>query len=223
MIFILTFITLMITNANADIYKYIDENGTIHFTNTPTDNNYKKVMSENKTQLNFKRQSASTIDYQQILETKSREYNMETSLIKAVIKTESDWDAVAVSKKGAMGLMQLMPATARDMNVKNPFDPEENIEGGIKYLRYLLNKFNGDLSFALAAYNAGPKTVERFRGIPPIPETKNYVKRILSIYNANGSNLNEAPTIIYKVIHNDGTVLYTNTPLLHENYKLSRF
>jgi len=223
MSFILIFIALIFTNANADIYKYIDENGTIHFTNAPTGNNYKKVISEDKTQPNFKDQSVRTIDYQQVIEAKSKEYNMKTSLIKAVIRTESDWDAVAVSKKGAMGLMQLMPATARDMDVKNLFDPEENIEGGIKYLRYLLNKFNGDLSLALAAYNAGPKTVERFRGIPPIPETQRYVKRILSIYNANGSNSNEAPAIIYKVIHNDGTVLYTNTPLLHENYKPSRF
>jgi len=238
-IFSIAVFGLMYTNANADIYKYVDENGTIHFTNTPIGNNYKKIISEDKASSILKDQDTSTIpskadqlvakDYQQVIEAKSREYNMEASLIKAVIKTESNWDTGALSSKGAMGLMQLMPTTARDMDVKNPFNPEENIEGGVKYLRYLLNKFNGDLALALAAYNAGPETVERFKGIPPIPETQRYVKRILSVYspqantpqpdNTGGNNLHRASTIIYKVIYNDGTVLYTNAPLLHENPK----
>ncbi len=206
----------------ADIYKYVDENGVLHFTNTPENGNYKKIISEKKPSQNSKKKASKTSDYHQLVHSKSSEYNIEPSLVKAVIKTESNWDSLAVSQKGAMGLMQLMPSTANDMNVRNPFNPEENIEGGVRYLKYLLDKFNGDLSLALAAYNAGPKTVEKFGGVPPIPETQQYVKRVLAIYkNAGGSG--SAPTIIYKVIYSDGTVLYTNTPFPYEGYNLSRF
>lgn len=123
------------------------------------------------------------IPYHQIITRKSDKYRIEPSLIRAIIKVESNWDSKAVSRKGAMGLMQLMPSTAKDMKVKNPFDPEENIDGGTRYLRYLLNKFNGDITLAIAAYNAGPTKVMKFRGIPPIKETKQYVKKIFSIYS----------------------------------------
>jgi soluble lytic murein transglycosylase-like protein len=121
--------------------------------------------------------------YRHIIFTKSKEYEIEPSLVYAVIKVESNWDTKALSRSGAKGLMQLMPSTAKEMNVKNPFDPEENIEGGIRYLKYLLDKFNGDITLALAAYNAGPNKVRKFRGVPPIKETKRYVKRVLSFYN----------------------------------------
>ena len=206
----------------ADIYKYVDENGVIHFTNTPENSQYKKIISESKPQPKLKKNVPNTADYHQIVDNKSAKYNVEPSLVKAVIKTESNWDAAVVSQKGAMGLMQLMPSTANDMDVRNPFNPEENIEGGIRYLRYLLNKFDGDITLALAAYNAGPKTVEKFGSIPPIPETQQYVKQVLSIYK-NGSKSGSAPSIIYKVIYNNGTILYTNTPFPYEGYNLSKF
>ncbi len=206
----------------ADIYKYVDENGVIHFTNTPENSQYKKIISESKPQPKLKKNVPNTAHYHQIVDNKSAKYNIEPSLVKAVIKTESNWDAAVVSQKGAMGLMQLMPSTANDMDVRDPFNPEENIEGGIRYLRYLLNKFDGDLTLALAAYNAGPKTVEKFGSIPPIPETQQYVKQVLSIYK-NGSKSGSAPTIIYKVIYNNGTILYTNTPFPYEGYNLSKF
>ena len=121
--------------------------------------------------------------FRRIVFTKSKKYEIEPSLIYALIKVESNWDSRALSRSGAKGLMQLMPSTAKEMNVKNPFDPEENIEGGIRYLRYLLDRFNGDVTFALAAYNAGPSKVRKFKGVPPIRETQRYVNRILSIYN----------------------------------------
>ncbi len=224
----ITFIIALITFLTgwsfsfADIYKYIDENGVIHFTNTPENSQYKKIISESKPQPQSKKNVPNTAHYHQIVHSKSAKYNVEPSLVRAVIKTESNWDAAAVSQKGAMGLMQLMPTTANDMDVRNPFNPEENIEGGTRYLRYLLNKFDGDLTLALAAYNAGPKTVEKFGSIPPIPETQKYVKQVLSIYK-NGSKSGRAPSIIYKVIYNDGTILYTNTPFPYEGYNLSRF
>ena len=124
-----------------------------------------------------------TSAYHRIINNKSDKYRIESSLLKAVITVESNWNSKAVSHAGAMGLMQLMPTTANDMNVTNPFNPEDNIDGGAKYLRYLLDKFNGNLSYALAAYNAGPTRVKRHRGIPPIKETQQYVKRVLSMYN----------------------------------------
>jgi soluble lytic murein transglycosylase-like protein len=116
--------------------------------------------------------------------------------------------------------MQLMPSTANDMNVHNPFNPEENIEGGIKYLKYLLERFNGDLTLALAAYNAGPKTVEKFGLVPPITETRQYVSKVLSLYNGKMTSLAEdeqtekKPDPIYKIILEDGTVLFTNSTFL---------
>ena len=121
--------------------------------------------------------------YNNLVYIKSNKYNVEASLISAMIKVESNWNIKAVSDKGATGLMQLMPSTAREMAVKNPRNPEENIEGGIRYLRYLLDKFDGDVALALAAYNAGPGRVERYRGIPPITETQLYVEKVLSIYH----------------------------------------
>jgi hypothetical protein len=115
--------------------------------------------------------------------------------------------------------MQLMPSTANDMDVRNPFNPEENIAGGTKYLKYLLKRFNGDLILALAAYNAGPKTVEKFGLVPPITETKQYVHKVLSLYNGKityplTEDDSPKPDPIYKITLEDGTVLFTNSTFL---------
>jgi soluble lytic murein transglycosylase len=103
-------------------------------------------------------------------------------LIKAVIKAESDFNQNAVSHKGAQGLMQLMPGTAEDMKVEDPFNAEENIFGGTRYLSMMLSRFNNDMRLALAAYNAGPERVEGHRGIPPIPETKSFIEKVMQYY-----------------------------------------
>jgi soluble lytic murein transglycosylase-like protein len=196
----------------ADIYKYVDETGITYYTNVPEAKSYKKVISE-------KKDVAVSTDYGPIIHSMSDKYDIEPSLIKAIITVESNWNYNAVSNKGAMGLMQLMPSTAKDMSVGNPFNPEENIEGGTRYLRFLLDKFN-DLPLALAAYNAGPRTVESLGRIPYITETEQYVKKVLAIYKGK-SYTNSVR--IYKVTLDDGTVLFTNTPFAYQNFKVSKF
>jgi len=172
----------------ADIYTFTDQNGTVHFTNVPNDPRFRTKITESR----FRRPTGSVIArrstpgdpklYEQHIQRAASHYAMDPLLIKAVIKTESDFDCHAVSPKGAKGLMQLMPGTAADLNVWNPFDPQENIYGGTNYLRQMLARFGGNLPLALAAYNAGPARVEASRGIPQIPETQQYVKRVIHHY-----------------------------------------
>ena len=154
-------ITAFTKDSDARIVKYTDSNGTTHYTNIPETRVYKKEPSDHRA------------IYDRIIISKSNKYGLEPSLVRAVISAESNWDPQAVSKKGAVGLMQLMPSTAREMKL-DPFSPEENIEGGTRYLRYLLDRFDGNLDVALAAYNSGPSTVDRAGGIPSITETRKY-------------------------------------------------
>lgn len=164
---------LGISPALADIYRYVDVNGRVHFTNTPVHGYYKFYLKEPGSSRNAK-----THSYLDIIRHNAKRFELEEALVKAVIKVESNYRSKTVSKKGAQGLMQLMPETARDLKVKNAFDPSENIRGGSQYLRKMLDLFDYDLELALAAYNAGPGTVKRYGGIPPYDETRNYVKRV---------------------------------------------
>lgn len=231
------------TAAEADIYKSVSADGSLHFTNAPVDNKGgKMVLKEQesaKEQQNtakeqpkgFRRAVAAydSSDYHDIIDEKARQHNIDPQLIKAVIKTESNWKANAVSPKGACGLMQLMPATAALLGVADIFDPEENIDGGTRYLKYLLGKFNGNVTLALAAYNAGPKLVERKGRIPSIPETVAYVKKVMGYYNGDTMiNVNSQEiqreikkefNRIKKLILEDGTILFTNSYLANSYLK----
>jgi soluble lytic murein transglycosylase-like protein len=168
----------------ADIYKYEDETGVIHLTNVPTDATKKYTLIMREPRVIFNRKIARDINkFDPIITKSAQKHGMDPALIKAVIKAESNFNHQAVSPKGARGLMQLMPATASSLQVDDSFHPEKNIDGGVRYLRYLIRLFNGDLRLALAAYNAGEKAVMRYGGIPPYRETQDYVQRVLSYLN----------------------------------------
>lgn len=165
----------------ADVYVYKDKNGVLTFTNTPNHSGYHRVLRENRTE------GAGAIinaSYGELIQTASVRYNIDAELIRAVIKAESDFNARARSQKGAMGLMQLMPETARLHSVADAYDPSENVEAGARHLRMLLDRYQGDLELSLAAYNAGSGAVEKYRGIPPFSETREYVRRVLRFYDA---------------------------------------
>jgi soluble lytic murein transglycosylase-like protein len=186
-------LALAVSPVRADIYRYEDDDGIIHFTDAPTDKRFKVFMRDLKKdkQLRTKLQIASSVnpaEYEHIISTCAAKYGVSASLIKAVIHAESGYNPNAISSKGASGLMQLMPGTARSLKVSNSFDPQDNVEGGVKYLRFLLDTFRGDVSLAVAAYNAGLNKVAKYGGIPPYNETRTYVNRVLSYmqtYQAN--------------------------------------
>lgn len=168
----------------ADIYKHMDEEGVLHLTNVPSNPNVKYVMIMKEKRILL----SSSLDvkkYDHLINNAADKFNLDSALIKAVIKAESNFNHKAVSPVGAQGLMQLMPKTASTLNVKDSFQPEKNIEGGARYLRYLLNLYKGNLPLALAAYNAGEGAVAKHNyNIPPYRETQNYVKRVLSFYQS---------------------------------------
>jgi soluble lytic murein transglycosylase-like protein len=157
-------------------------------------------------------------DIDKLVQQSASRFQVDPDLVKAVIRVESGFDAKAVSSKGAMGLMQLIPATAQRFGVANPFDPKQNIEGGVNYLKHLLDLFGGDLKLSLAAYNAGEHTVQRFGGIPAIAETQNYVRRVTSIYQtgdapaaASRTTTKEPPKVpITRFVDEFGVVHFTN-------------
>jgi len=166
----------------ADIYKFTDEDGVTHLTNMPTEvnRNYVLLIKEKRVIIKIKGDIA---QYDAMIKKASDKYNVDYALIKAVIKAESNFNHRAVSPVGAQGLMQLMPQTAAQLNVEDSFHPEDNIDGGVRYLRYLIRLYNGNLSLALAAYNAGEGAVARYHNrIPPYPETQNYVQRVLQYF-----------------------------------------
>ncbi len=170
---------LVIPSAYADIYVFIDSQGVMHFTNTPTSSNYKVYMRET---LKRPRVWYSIESYDDVISEAARRNGIAFSLLKALIHAESYFNPRAVSKKGAMGLCQIMPHNLERLKVNDPFDPWENIMGGARYLKDMLDRFDNQLPLALAAYNAGPTAVERYNDIPPYPETMNYVQKVIKLF-----------------------------------------
>ena len=170
------FVFVTVPVAQADIYMFIDSQGVLHFTNTPTSSQYKLYIKERP------KPAAATIKYDEIIQEASDKFDLSFFLIKAIIKVESNFDSRAVSKKGALGLMQIMPQNLQAFNIREPYDPKDNIMGGSRYFKSLIERYSGKLPLALAAYNAGPTIVDKYRNIPPIKETEDYVKKVMKYF-----------------------------------------
>jgi len=197
------------TPAAAQVYKRTTSDGTTYFTNIQPTPTYQRVAYAVPASREPQRPSADYGLYSREIAEASARYGVPERLIWAVIRVESGFDPRAVSPKGARGLMQLMPETAAILGVRDIFNPRENIHGGARHLRGMMDRFHYDLPMAIAAYNAGERPVASFRGIPPYPETRDYVARVLRLYGApltwelQGSG-------IQQFVGRDGSVTYTN-------------
>ena len=213
--------------ALGEIYYQIDENGIAHFTNAPTSSEYRLLQPGVLPSVH--RLTAANIE--ELIEAFGAEHGLDSALIRAVIQVESNFNHRAISRKGAQGLMQLMPSTIWRLSVGDAYDPHENIGAGVRYLRQLLDQFQGDLRLALAAYNAGENAVLRYRGVPPYPETRDYVTKVLRLYrqmlgerSRNGvvKAVSRSvapppapappPPAIYRTQEASGAILYSNIP-----------
>jgi hypothetical protein len=201
---------LLAGSARAEVYRYVDEHGVVHLTDVPTGRSYARyepklhgsgkgisiitrrssILGLGRREIRYSLSSLSLTakggraepsSYDALIQQVARRYEVPAALIKAVVKTESNFQRHAVSSKGAQGLMQLMPGTAADLGVEDAFSPEENLRGGTRYLRAMIDRY-GDWKHALAAYNAGPGRVDQYGGIPPYRETREYVERVLHYY-----------------------------------------
>ncbi|MBI4611849.1 MAG: transglycosylase SLT domain-containing protein [Candidatus Rokubacteria bacterium] len=216
----------------AGSFRFVDQDGVVHFTNAPSDPRYQqRGLGESEPEMSRQAPAPSRQNaYGAAIRQAAERYGVEPGLVEALIGVESAFDPWAVSRKGARGLMQLMPETAVALGVRNSFNPLQNIEGGVRYLRYLLDRYGGNLPLALAAYNAGPRVVEGYRGIPPYPETWLYVRRVIELYRnreestlVNGevapppevvSQLGGSAQLVYRYADPAGSVTYTNIPPL---------
>ncbi len=191
-IFLLTLFTGLFVSDSvcADIYRYEDADGVVHFTDSPTDKKFKIFLKDLRKdrQLRTRFKTAASVnpqEFEHLIKASATKYGVSPALVRAVIQAESGYNPHAVSRAGASGLMQLMPGTAKSLNVSNTFDPKQNVDGGVRYLKFLLDTFKGDVSLALAAYNAGLSKVARYGGIPPYQETRTYVNRVLANMQTN--------------------------------------
>jgi soluble lytic murein transglycosylase len=219
-------LTTLASPAWADsTYQFQDEQGVVHYTNVPGDPRYGFVRRDPEPQ----RDKPAAADgggsfsrglraFAHIIRSAAARYGVDTRLVEAIVQTESAGNPTAVSPKGARGLMQLMPERAAELGVRDSFDPAQNVDGGVRHMRDLLQRFGGDVTLALAAYNAGEAAVRAHGGVPPYAETREYVRRIRALYSGGGPltssavALITAPQRIYRQVDEDGTLTFTNLP-----------
>jgi len=196
--------------ARAETYQFAGPDGTVHYTNAPIDPRYRRMANLSGSTEGWLHGPAavSAPSLTEMIRIAAGRYGVPEQLVSAVIRVESGFNPQAVSRKGARGLMQLMPQTASILGVRDLFDPRDNIEGGVRHLRGLIDRFGNNLPLVLAAYNAGEGAVNTHGGIPPYPETRAYVGRILAILG--GDSLARISDSTYRYVADDGTVVYTN-------------
>ena len=212
------------TRPDAAVYGYVDAEGTPHYTDAPTKSNFRPLPG-------FGLPPGANLErgqYAELIHAIASDNGVDPALVKAIIRAESNFDQRAVSRKGAQGLMQLMPGTAGRYAVGNAFDPAENIRGGVRHLRFLQDRFPGQVHLAIAAYNAGEGAVLRYKGIPPYAETRQYVSRVLRLYDqanvlpvsarrtgaADRAPAGSTTAKVYRQMGSDGTPHYSNLPPL---------
>ncbi len=175
-------LSLLPHTAEATMYRCISRSGEMLYTNVRNSEKCTVISLGPETRRAALPRASKNHAYDSWIATTASRYGVDDALIKAIIHIESGFNHKAVSRKGAEGLMQLMPETSKDLQVYNPFDPRQNIDGGTRYFRKMMDNFNGNISLSLAAYNAGPALVKRIGRIPAIPETRNYVRKVLRMY-----------------------------------------
>ena len=211
---ILTLIFLVGVSTGNDLYSYVDESGTRILSNIGFRGGTSADIETPAASLgiNSAKISSDSIYYEDIINHYSSEHHVPADLVKAMIQVESNFDPYAVSVKNCKGLMQLHPDTAIRFGVDNIFNPEENILGGVRYLSFLLEHFDQNMDFALAAYNSGENTVKKYNGIPPYPETINYVKKVKSLAGIaeDQEKRKLRPVKIIRTVDSSGNVMLTN-------------
>ncbi len=213
-IFVVIFSCLffLVLASQAEIIVKYDKNGNKVITNTPSivDNSQKKAAQKQDAPTLFQKIPQAYLDK---IKRLALQYDLQEKLILAVAKAESDFNPTAVSRKGAAGIMQLMRATAEDYGVNNRFDVDQNLAAGVKHLKYLHRKYNGDLPLILAAYNAGEEAVKKYKGIPPYEETRTYIKRVMNYMGLRYSGLFgfKRSTKIFKIVTTEGRIIITDT------------
>jgi hypothetical protein len=204
-------------------YQYEDDQGVVHYTNVPGDPRYSFVRKDPAPAATRPSAEGGSLSrglraFAHVIRAAAERYGVDTRLVEAIVQTESAGNPTAVSPKGARGLMQLMPERATLLGVRDSFDPHQNVDGGVRHIRDLLQSFGGDVTLAVAAYNAGEGAVRSYGGVPPYAETREYVRRVRTMYDGGASlasrtvALGTAPQRIYRAVADDGTLTFTNLP-----------
>jgi len=207
--------------AGADVFRFEEESGAVHYTNVPADPRYRFFQPEPAPSPSAPRAAPprrGLAAFADAIRTAAERHGVDRRLVEAVIQVESGGNPGAVSPKGAQGLMQLMPQRSTELGVRDPFNPLQNLDGGVRHLRDLLQRFAGNVTLALAAYNAGEAAVRTYQGVPPYPETRDYVRKVRAFFEGTemlpvaAAAPGATPQEIFRQVGEDGTVTFTNLP-----------